>query len=179
MLHFINTWDIACSAGVFWVGETLFVFALLKPPSLILWQWKIGESRNSNFYVRTCVKFTFANKIEAMYEGSHVSVKVETRSTSRLAQHLISCLYFYLFTWFKFTFVKYVCITRMCLYGHLCTRLSRTLLAALHVHRIEIPYRAFPERVGPRILLLERVDYFGTSDYFSGRKNNNLNEQNF
>ena len=67
----------------------------------------------------------------------------------------------------------------MCLYDHLCTRLSRTLLAALHVHRIEIPYRAFPERVGPRILLLESVDYFGTSDYFSGRKNNNLNEQNF
>ena len=64
-----------------------------------------------NFYVRTCVKFTFANKIEAMYEGSHVSVKVETRSTSRLAQHLISCLYFYLFTWFKFTCVKYVCNT--------------------------------------------------------------------
>ena len=36
------------------------------------------------FYVRSCVKFTFANKIEAMYERSHVSVKVEPRSTSRL-----------------------------------------------------------------------------------------------
>ena len=46
----------------------------------------------------------------------------------------------------------------------------RTLLAALHVHRIEIPYRAFPERVGPRILWLESVDYFGTTDHFSGRK---------
>ena len=57
----------------------------------------------------------------------------------------------------------------------------RTLLAALHVHRIEIPYRAFPERVGPRILSLESVDYFGTTDHFSGRKKqkNNLNEQNF
>ena len=45
----------------------------------------------------------------------------------------------------------------------------RTLLAALHVHRIEIPYRAFPERVGPRILSLECVDYFGTTtDHFSG-----------
>jgi len=32
---------------------------------------------------------------------------------------------------------------------------------------IEIPYRAFPERVGPRILSLESVDYFGTSEYFS------------
>ena len=46
----------------------------------------------------------------------------------------------------------------------------RTLLAALHVHRIEIPYRAFPERFGPRILSLESVDYFGTTDHFSGRK---------
>ena len=42
---------------------------------------------------------------------------------------------------------------------------------------IEIPYRAFPERVGPRILSLESVHYFGTSDYLSGReKKNNLNE---
>ena len=55
----------------------------------------------------------------------------------------------------------------------------RSLLAALHVHRIEIPYRAFPERVGPRILSLESVDYFVTTDHFSGRKKNNLNEQNF
>ena len=55
-----------------------------------------------------------------------------------------------------------------------------TLLAALHVHRIEIPYRAFPEQVGPRILSPESVDYFGTTDHFSGRKKkNNLNEQNF
>ena len=60
------------------------------------------------------------------------------------------------------------------------TWLSRTLLAALHVHRIGIPCGASSERVGPRILSLESVDYFGTSDYFSGRKKkNNLNEQNF
>ena len=54
----------------------------------------------------------------------------------------------------------------------------RPLLAAVHVHRIEIPYRAFPERVGPRILSLESVDYFGTTDHFSVRKKekNNLNE---
>ena len=31
-------------------------------------------------------------------------------------------------------------------------------------------YRAFPKRVGPQILSLESIDYFGTSDYFSGRK---------
>ena len=29
---------------------------------------------------------------------------------------------------------------------------------------------AFPERVGPRILSLESIDYFGTSEYVSGRK---------
>ena len=57
----------------------------------------------------------------------------------------------------------------------------RPLLAALHVHRIEIPHQAFPQRVGPRILLLESVDYFGTTYHFSVRKKekNNLNKQNF
>ena len=44
-----------------------------------------------------------------------------------------------------------------------------TQLAALHVHRRELPYRAFPERVGPRVLSLSVV-YFGTTDRFSGRK---------
>ena len=38
-----------------------------------------------NFYVRTCVKCTFANKIEAMLEMSLVTVKVEPRSTSPLS----------------------------------------------------------------------------------------------
>ena len=45
----------------------------------------------------------------------------------------------------------------------------RTQLAVLHVHRIEIPHRAFPEQVGPRILSLS-VDCFGTTEHFSGRK---------
>ena len=58
---------------------------------------------------------------------------------------------------------------RMC-HGCVCTWLPRSPLAALHVHRIEIPYRAFLERVGPRILLLDSVDYFRTSNYFSARK---------
>ena len=39
-----------------------------------------------NFYLRTYVKFTFANKIKAMYRTSHV--KVEPRSTSRLSSTL-------------------------------------------------------------------------------------------
>ena len=57
--------------------------------------------------------------------------------------------------------------------------LSCTLLAALDAHRIEIPYWAFPEQVGPQILSHESVDYFGTSDYFSGWKKDNLYQQNF
>ena len=31
-------------------------------------------------------------------------------------------------------------------------------------------FRAFAGRVGPRILSLESVDYFETSEHFSGRK---------
>ena len=34
----------------------------------------------------------------------------------------------------------------------------------------KIKFRAFPKRVGPRILSLESVDYFGTSELLSGRK---------
>ena len=45
--------------------------------------------------MRTCVKFTFENKIiEAMHERSLVSVKVEPRSTSRLSSPFFSGLYF-------------------------------------------------------------------------------------
>ena len=33
-------------------------------------------------------------------------------------------------------------------------------------------FRAFPERVGPQILSLERVDNFGTSEHSSGGKKN-------
>ena len=33
-----------------------------------------------------------------------------------------------------------------------------------------MPFRAFPERVDPQMLLLERVDNFGTSEHFSGWK---------
>ena len=44
---------VSLQCSVFWVGETLFVFViLLQPPSLILWQWKIGKSRDSNPYGR-------------------------------------------------------------------------------------------------------------------------------
>ena len=49
---------LACSPGVFWVGERLFMFVLLLPPSLILWQRKIGESRNSNQALSRAKTFT-------------------------------------------------------------------------------------------------------------------------
>ena len=49
-----------------------------------------------NFYVGTCVKFTFANRIEAMYERSLVSVNVEPRSTSRLCSAFFILPLFYL-----------------------------------------------------------------------------------
>ena len=49
---------------------------------------KGGFLLSSNFYSRKCVKFTFANKIEAMYRTSHVNVKVEPRSNSRLSSTL-------------------------------------------------------------------------------------------
>ena len=57
-----------------------------------------------NFFVRTCVKFTFANKIEAMHERSLVSVRVEPRSTSRFE---VSTFYLasILFTWLELTCV--------------------------------------------------------------------------
>ena len=43
----------------------------------------------------------------------------------------------------------------------------------------KIKFRAFPKRVGPRILSLESVDYFGTSElYWVVAKNKNLNKQN-
>ena len=52
---------------------------LLKPPV------KGWYPMSRNFNVRTRVKVTFANKIEAMHERSLVSVKVEHRSTFKLS----------------------------------------------------------------------------------------------
>ena len=56
----------------------------------------------------------------------------------------------------------------------------RTLLAALHVHRIEIPYRAFPERLVQefyRLKVLIILEQLITS--VVEKKKNNLNGQNF
>ena len=45
--------------------------------------------------MRTCVKFTFPTKIEAMHERSLVSVKVEPRSTPRLSSALFTFYFIY------------------------------------------------------------------------------------
>ena len=49
-----------------------------------------------NFYVRTDVKFTFTNKIEAMHEWWLINIKVEPRLTSRLSSALFILPLFYL-----------------------------------------------------------------------------------
>ena len=49
-----------------------------------------------NFFARMCIKFTFTNKIEAMYVRLHVIVKVESRSTSRSISTLYILPLFYL-----------------------------------------------------------------------------------
>ena len=99
-------------------------------------------------------------------------------------------LYKYLrYQWFNHQLLLEVtsttCLTlRMC---HRCVYTGSFVLDChalylqhIHVHRIEISCRAFPARLDPRILSVESVDYFGTSDYFSRRKKrNNLDEQNF
>ena len=53
----------------------------------------------------------------------------------------------------------------------------RCVTETTHVsrRRKKLRFRDLPKRVGPRILSLESVDYFGTSEYFGGRKKNNLN----
>ena len=57
----------------------------------------VDSALSRNFFrAPTYVKFTFANKIEATYERSHVSVKVEPRSSSRLISALFISPLFYL-----------------------------------------------------------------------------------
>ena len=39
----------------------------------------------------------------------------------------------------------------------------------------KIKFRAFPEQFSPQIVSLESIDYFGTSEHFSGRKKKKKN----
>ena len=57
---------------------------------------RIRVDLSRNFYVRTCVKFSFATKIEAMHKRSLVSVKVDHLSTSHLTSALFTLPLFYL-----------------------------------------------------------------------------------
>ena len=66
------------------------------PEKITIYKWKGWLPVSRNFYVLRCVKFTFANKIEAIHERSLVSVKVEPRSTSRLSSALFIFPQFYL-----------------------------------------------------------------------------------
>ena len=45
---------------------------------------------------------------------------------------------------------------------------NRCVIEATHVLRRKLrnKFRAFPKRVGPRILSLESVDYFGVSEHY-------------
>ena len=47
---------------------------------------------------------------------------------------------------------------------------NRCMTEATHVLRRKLRFRAFPEQVCSRILSIESVDYFGTSEHFGNRK---------
>ena len=67
--------------------------------------WDIKYPLSRNFYVRTCAKFAYTNKIEAMYERPHVQLcKRKSRNSLNLTFNL-NTLYLtsILFTSFKFT----------------------------------------------------------------------------
>ena len=92
--HFINAWDIRC--------------LLLETTSSTCW---FPVSRD--FYVRTFVKFTFANN----YRGNvwKVARKRKSRNSLNFTFNLntlqTSCLASTFFTWLKFTCVKYVFVS--------------------------------------------------------------------
>ena len=70
------------------------------------WDFKYPLSRN--FYVRTCVKFAFANKIKEMDERPHVQLcKRKSRNSLNLTFNLNTlCFTSIWFTWLKFTCVN-------------------------------------------------------------------------
>ena len=45
-------------------------------------------------------------------------------------------------------------------------------------HLGKMKFRTFPEQDGPQILSLESIDYFGTSEHFSGQKEKQKNYLN-
>ena len=98
------------------------------------------------------------NKFTLLYVWFNWSIFAVVKMWSRVALYKNTCQRY---QWFNLRLLLEAISTtrlklRMC-HGCVYTssfagnRLSRTLLAALLVHRIDIPYQAFPERVGPRI----------------------------
>ena len=81
---------------VYTARQSLISKSIIKKASEVTEQPKGLFPVSRNFYVRTCVKFTFANKIEAIHESCLVSVKVEPRLTSRLSSALFILPLFYL-----------------------------------------------------------------------------------
>ena len=47
---------------------------------------------------------------------------------------------------------------------------NRCVTEAMCVLQRKLKFRAFPEWVCPRLLMLESVDYFGIREHFCGRK---------
>ena len=54
---------------------------------------------------------------------------------------------------------------------------NRCATEASHVSWRKLRFSAFPDRVSPRILSLESVDFFETSEHFSGREKKNEEEE--
>ena len=55
--------------------------------------WDIKHPLSCNFYVRTCAKFAFANKIETMYERPHVQLCKRESSNSLNLTFNLNTLY--------------------------------------------------------------------------------------
>ena len=56
---------------------------------------------------------------------------------------------------------------------------NHCMTKAMNVLQKKLRFRAFLERVCPQILLLESIDYFGTSEHFGGRKKKRKKNLNF
>ena len=70
--------------------KILFTINSLNSPVSVNAQTWFSSVLRRNFYLRTCVKFRFANKKEAMYERLRLKGKFEPRSTSCLSETLYS-----------------------------------------------------------------------------------------
>ena len=96
LTHLAHTWFNSMVSSVASAKVSLVTFPFLNPLTDTFTSAKGWFPVSLNFYVRTCVKFTFGNKIEAMHETWFANIKVEPRSTSRLSSVLFILPLFYL-----------------------------------------------------------------------------------